>query len=748
MSTDDAMGAAPPGGADGDDDEGDDKGGRRGKRKGKARLRVPEDVVTREKKPAPVPPAAGEPPGDGDAASPDAGPLGVGDAGEDPDESASPDSEGVVVMQPVVMIGEDYDAPGVYETPPAIEVEVEDADSGRETVPAADSGSLEELADDDVQEVEPEDPEPVPVTAAAEPDPGPRGTSGVEAPDQPPPHAGDSSQPTAAAAPPPSPGSPAVPDEAPVPADLPPDDVAAPDPLFDAGRLTPPPPEELDESAIEIDAAPAAKGPPPTPKASPAGTAPPAAPPSPTVLDPPPSTAPSPPAASEPPALSSPPAVPAPPAVSSPPPVPPPPPVVAPPPALPPAVPAAPAAHKIPAMIVPPVPSGAEALGFARAARARRVRAWWEDVFSEEWLRLFPAPPDVQVDREVDFVGQSLGVEKGGWVLDVGCGMGRHAVRLAKRGFQVVGVDLSLSMLARCAEEAQGAGAKISFLHADMRELTFADTYDGAYCIGTTFGYFDDEQNAAAIAGIHRSLKPKGLFLLETVNRDYVVRQLPSLVWFEGEGCVCMEESTFNPITSRLVVRRTMISNDGGQKTADYSVRLYCLHEIGAILHTAGFRVAEVSGSIATPGAFFDAESPQAWILAEKRVAGSRSTISSSTLPAVQPPPPPPRPAAPAPAAEPGSVTVAPVSPGPSRPTPPPMKAVVAEPDPDPAPERTWIPPRSSPLADEKTPPPRRSTMQTRPEMPLSPDAPERPAEPDPEEGGSIAPVEKEKDEK
>jgi ubiquinone/menaquinone biosynthesis C-methylase UbiE len=373
-------------------------------------------------------------------------------------------------------------------------------------------------------------------------------------------------------------------------------------------------------------------------------------------------------------------------------------------------------------MIVPPVPAGAEALGFAKA-RARRVRAWWEDVFSEEWLRLFPAPPDVQIDREVDFIAQSLGVEKGGWVLDVGCGMGRHAVRLAKRGYQVVGVDLSLSMLARCAEEAQGAGAKISFLHADMRELTFADTYDGAYCIGTTFGYFDDDQNAGAIAGIHRALKPKGLFLLETVNRDYVVRQLPSLVWFEGEGCVCMEESTFNPITSRLVVRRTMIANDGGQKTADYSVRLYCLHEIGSILHAAGFRVAEVSGSIATPGAFFDAESPQAWILAEKRVAGSRGTISSSALPAVQPPPPPARAGATAPA---DAIHASPPTP-PPRPAPPPAKAAAPDPDPDPAPERTWIPPASSPLADEKTPPPRRSALPTRPDMPLPPLSPPEP---------------------
>jgi ubiquinone/menaquinone biosynthesis C-methylase UbiE len=312
------------------------------------------------------------------------------------------------------------------------------------------------------------------------------------------------------------------------------------------------------------------------------------------------------------------------------------------------------------------------------------------------------------MDREVEFVEQSLGVAPGGWILDVACGTGHHAIGLAKRGYQVVGVELSLAMLARCAEEAQASAQKISFLHGDMRELTFVDTYDGAYNIGTSFGYFDDEQNVASIAGIHRALKPKGLFFLETTNRDYVLRDLPSLVWFEGDGCVCMEESSLNPISSRLHVRRTMILNDGTQKTAEYSIRLYALHEIGGILHTAGFRVAEVSGNWSTPGAFFGAESPRIMILAEKRVAGSRSTGS---MPTVQIPT--------VPDAQ--AVALAPTVPPPSKaPEPPPPEAAppaAAAAEEEDAPERTWIPPKSV-LEAQPTPPPRRVPAPTRPDLP------------------------------
>ena len=103
------------------------------------------------------------------------------------------------------------------------------------------------------------------------------------------------------------------------------------------------------------------------------------------------------------------------------------------------------------------------------------------------------------------------------------------------------------------------------------------------------------------------------------MNRDYVAREAPSLVWFEGDGCICMDEMQMDFITSRLRVKRTMMIDDGRSKEIEYSVRAYSLHELGKMLHDAGFRVAEVTGKIQTPGVFFGCESPRIVILAEKR---------------------------------------------------------------------------------------------------------------------------------
>lgn len=253
------------------------------------------------------------------------------------------------------------------------------------------------------------------------------------------------------------------------------------------------------------------------------------------------------------------------------------------------------------------------------AAQRKRTRPWWEELFNDDFLRASEKLTERQIGREVDFIEDSLGVMKGAMLLDLACGTGRHAVELTLRGYQVVGFDLSLSMLARAAEEAEERAASLNFVQGDMREMTFEETFDGIYCWNTSFGYFEEEKNAQVISRVHRALKKGGQFLLDVANRDFVAQQSPSLVWFEGDGCICMDEMQVDWITSRLRVKRTMMMDDGRSKEIEYSIRIYALHELGRLLHDHGFRVAEVSGRTATPGVFFGSASPRTLILAEKR---------------------------------------------------------------------------------------------------------------------------------
>jgi SAM-dependent methyltransferase len=259
---------------------------------------------------------------------------------------------------------------------------------------------------------------------------------------------------------------------------------------------------------------------------------------------------------------------------------------------------------------------------------AKGPRPWWETFFSEDYLRSVIPPSPAQVSKQCDFILASLGLERGSTILDVGCGLGLHAVELTVRGYLVVGLDLSLPMVTRAAEEAQYRGLKINFLHADIRQIEFDGAFDAVICMGTTFGFFDDESNRDVLSRLHGALKPGGKLLLDVVNRDFAIRSQPNLIWFQGDECVCMEESEFNYVTSRLYVKRTVMQEDGRQSGSEYSVRLYSLHELNALLYQEGFRVLEVSGQEATRGIFFGMHAPRVLLLAMR--TNSRSSLHDS----------------------------------------------------------------------------------------------------------------------
>lgn len=250
---------------------------------------------------------------------------------------------------------------------------------------------------------------------------------------------------------------------------------------------------------------------------------------------------------------------------------------------------------------------------------AARVKPWYVDLFDEDYLRTLPFLTPQATQAEAEFVLESMNLSAGAQVLDVGCGYGRHAMELAARGLHVVGLDLSTPLLVRGGEEAQRRGLTINFVRGDMRELDFDSQFDAAYCLFSTFGYFEDETNKNTLTNIGRALRTKGRVLIEVLNRDYLIADLPARVWWEGDGCVVLEEVEFNYFSSRVLVNRSVVFDDGRQLEQEISVRAYCLHEIGKLMHAAGFRVLEVSGGYQMRGRFFGNQSRHIIVLAERK---------------------------------------------------------------------------------------------------------------------------------
>jgi SAM-dependent methyltransferase len=254
-----------------------------------------------------------------------------------------------------------------------------------------------------------------------------------------------------------------------------------------------------------------------------------------------------------------------------------------------------------------------------RPRRKRRTKQWFEEIFDDDYLRTLPFLTPRQTEREAVFIADSLALPEGASVLDLGCGYGRHAMELAGKGWKVTGLDLSLPLLIRAADAARRVGVNVNFIHGDMREMTFQDEFDGAYCMFTTFGYFDDDTNRKVAANLANAIRPGGKLLLEVLNRDYVCHDLPTRVWWQGDGCVVLEEVDFNYFSSRIQVQRSIIFEDGRQLEQEISIRAYSLHEIGKVLHHSGFRVTEVSGGLSLRGKFFGSSSRQLIVVAEKK---------------------------------------------------------------------------------------------------------------------------------
>jgi SAM-dependent methyltransferase len=266
-----------------------------------------------------------------------------------------------------------------------------------------------------------------------------------------------------------------------------------------------------------------------------------------------------------------------------------------------------------------PPPAAVAAAVTKEPSKPNRGKPWFAEIFDEDYLRTLPFLTPQATQSEAEFVIDTMSLAAGANVLDVGCGYGRHAMELAARGFHVVGLDLSTPLLVRGGEEAHRRGLTINFVRGDMRELDFDNQFDGAYCLFSTFGYFDDETNKKTLQNVAKALKPHGKILIEILNRDYVIQDLPTRVWWEGDGCVVLEEVELNYFSSRIQVNRSVVFDDGRQVEQEISVRAYSLHEVGKLMHAAGFRVLEVSGGYQMRGRFFGNQSRQIIVLAERK---------------------------------------------------------------------------------------------------------------------------------
>ncbi len=147
-------------------------------------------------------------------------------------------------------------------------------------------------------------------------------------------------------------------------------------------------------------------------------------------------------------------------------------------------------------------------------------KQWYEELFQNYAENYDKEPFTKGTTGEVDFIEQEINFNRDLKILDIGCGTGRHAVELAKRGYTVTGVDLAESQLARAREKAEMENVRVNFQRADARNLAFSDEFDLVImiCEGGFSLMETDEMNYAILKNAYTALKKGGKLILTCLN--------------------------------------------------------------------------------------------------------------------------------------------------------------------------------------------------------------------------------------
>jgi SAM-dependent methyltransferase len=215
------------------------------------------------------------------------------------------------------------------------------------------------------------------------------------------------------------------------------------------------------------------------------------------------------------------------------------------------------------------------------------------DVFGEDYLYFYETLLTDEVnDRQAALIWRLLELEPGADVLDLACGHGRIANRLAARGARVVGLDADAFFL----ERALQGGQDVEYLQGDMRALPWSEPrFDAVVLWFTAFGYFDDEANAGVLRGIRCVLRDGGRLLMDINHVPFILAHFQRQAHVRHGSDVVLDDFEWHEARSILSTRRTYV-RDGVVREIEYDVRLYPPEELREMALAAGFSRVDLLG--------------------------------------------------------------------------------------------------------------------------------------------------------
>jgi SAM-dependent methyltransferase len=223
---------------------------------------------------------------------------------------------------------------------------------------------------------------------------------------------------------------------------------------------------------------------------------------------------------------------------------------------------------------------------------------WYEEWFNdEEYLTVYSHRNDQEAQNLIDLILLVNKPFQKSKILDLACGNGRHSIELAKKDFNITGVDLSELLLNIAKQKRDLLGLKINFIQTDMRNLNIFDYFDGVLNLFTSFGYFEeDNENEKVIAQISNALKNNGWFVIDFFNSNFILNNFkPQDKKITGN----LEIIQNRKIHNKSIVKNISIIKDGKRKDYFESVKLYRLEDFECFLKKHSLSITHVFGDYA-----------------------------------------------------------------------------------------------------------------------------------------------------
>jgi len=220
-------------------------------------------------------------------------------------------------------------------------------------------------------------------------------------------------------------------------------------------------------------------------------------------------------------------------------------------------------------------------------------KIWTLDIQDMSWVE--------QTVHEVDFVEESLQLRRQERVLDLACGFGRHTLELARRGYSVVGVDITREYIDEARRQARGNHLDAQFVCADLRDVAFSEEFDVVLNLADgAVGYLEnDEENLKVFDLVASALTLDGKHLMGIGNAAYAKRHFPRRHWEIGSRSISLSDFAWDGEESRMLY--TSYTLKYGETLAlpagtASTIRLYTLEELNEILEARGMAIRQAYG--------------------------------------------------------------------------------------------------------------------------------------------------------